>query len=72
MLDFKTVLLPKGLRAYSKNLPHREEECLYLIFTGKSEHCKSEQCFFWRELYIFKKICIEFFFADYAIDFFFF
>ena len=50
MLDFKIVLLPKGLRAYSKNLPHREEECLYLIFTGKSEHCKSEQCFFWREL----------------------
>lgn len=60
MLDFKTVLLPKGLKAYSKNLSHREEECLYFIFTGKSEHCKSEQCFFWRELQLFFKSVYNF------------
>lgn len=34
MLDFKTMLLPKGLKTYFKNESPRENE-LYFLFTGK-------------------------------------
>lgn len=50
MLDLKTILLPKGLKAHIQNESPREDELLYFIFTAKTKQCKSEQTFFLRRI----------------------
>lgn len=52
MFNFKTVVLPKGLKIYFKNEGPREDELLYFSFPHKSKQCKSEQRFLWRKIAI--------------------